>query len=96
MADAAHVELHGVGVQPNGYGAVSHQPLRHLCFILGDFYTASHTCYYTCPSKESNVKATEATRATTTSVLPDNPAKFTTTIAPSMLNGTGIFGNDLI
>ncbi len=40
VRNAAHVELHGVGVDPDGDGAVLHQPLGHLGLVLGHVYSA--------------------------------------------------------
>jgi len=33
VRNASHVELHGVGVDPDGDGAVLHQPLRHFSLV---------------------------------------------------------------
>jgi hypothetical protein len=45
MAHAAHIELHGVGVQSHGDGPVSEKPLCHLRLILGDLQAARHARY---------------------------------------------------
>ncbi len=40
VRDAAHVELHGVGIDPNGDGPVLDQPLSHLGLVLGNLDAA--------------------------------------------------------
>ena len=60
MADPAHVELHGVGVEADRDGPILGQPLRHLRLILGDFNAARHARHHTGP-RESNEQGDTST-----------------------------------
>ena len=60
VRDAAHVELHGVGVEADRDGPILGQPLRHLRLILGDFNAARHARHHTGP-RESNEQGDTST-----------------------------------
>lgn len=43
MRYATSIELHGSRIQSNRNGAIRHEPLRHLSFILGQVHCSFHT-----------------------------------------------------